>query len=534
MADSIIRTNNILATLGIGPISTPESAPPHIQAAENVYVDEIQTTEASFNASEVLENARESLDFLAALAMPVIFKYFFPPVFLQCWNWLREHAHKVRAFPQLALGLPRGFGKTTFIKLFVLYCILFTKKSFILVICENEKKAVGIVADVFDMLNEPNIKKLFGDWSLTAETDRQDMKKFSFKGRPVIVKAAGAGTGIRGITEKNLRPDVMIFDDIQSREESESVEQSKALMTWMLGTAMKAKSPEGCMFLFIANMYPTKGSLLKKLKHNPKWIKFITGGILYKSDGSMESLWEDLQPLEQLLSEFENDLASGQPEVFYSEVLNDENASANTNIDLSKIPEYPFSSDDIHTGSFIVIDPAGNKANADDTSIGYFEVISEKPILKELIAEILSPGETIRKACMMAMSHNCTTIVIESNGYQGTLKWWFDWICQQYGISGIDALEMHSGQLNKNSRIIGMFKSLMAGELIIHPDVWTPVTYQISQFNALKRDNEDGILDLLTYAPRVVAEFGEYIISKNIFSEQEFAHTGVEVFNSPF
>src|ERR1700744_5571513 len=224
--------------------------------------------DATYNSQEVIENAKHSLDFLAALALPLIFKYFFPQVFLTVWEWLKSYAHQSRVFPQLALGLPRGFGKTTVIKLFVLYCILFTKKQFILIISETEGKAKGILADVCDMLEEPNIKKLFGDWKIGGEIDRQDLKKFGFRGRNIILKAVGAGTGIRGINEKHLRPDVMIFDDIQSREDSESPVLSQALMTWLLSTAMKAKSPKGCMFLFIANMYPTKGSLLRKLKAN--------------------------------------------------------------------------------------------------------------------------------------------------------------------------------------------------------------------------------------------------------------------------
>jgi hypothetical protein len=62
-------------------------------------------------------------------------------------------------------------------------------------------------------------------------------------------------------------------------------------------------------------------------------------------------LWEELQPLEQLLREFQNDLATGHPEIFYSEVLNDENASVNSAIDLSKVPEYKFQDDDIPAGS---------------------------------------------------------------------------------------------------------------------------------------------------------------------------------------
>ncbi len=104
-----------------------------------------------------------------------------------------------------------------------------------------------------------------------------------------------------------------------TRADADSETVSTNLETWMFGTAMKAKSPEGCLFVFIANMYPTKWSLLRRLKHNPTWMKFIAGGIL--ADGT--SLWEDLQPIAQLLREFENDLSAGRPEIFYAEVLND-------------------------------------------------------------------------------------------------------------------------------------------------------------------------------------------------------------------
>jgi hypothetical protein len=66
------------------------------------------------------------------------------------------------------------------------------------------------------------LKQAFGDWRLAVSNNTQTRKVFAYRGRSIILKAAGAGTGIRGITEKNRRPDLMIFDDIQSREDSES------------------------------------------------------------------------------------------------------------------------------------------------------------------------------------------------------------------------------------------------------------------------------------------------------------------------
>jgi hypothetical protein len=475
--------------------------------------------ESTFETSQVEDLARNSLDFLAALAMPVVFRYLFPPVFKSIWTWLLSFVSKTRDFSQLAIGLPRGFGKTMLIKIFILYCVLFTKKRFILIICGTQTKANNIISDIMSMLGEQNIKKVFGDWKLGAETDRQDLKRFGFRGRNIIIMGAGAESDIRGITLENERPDVMIFDDIQTREDADSEVVSAKLETWMVGTAMKAKSPHGCLFIFIANMYPTKHSLLRKLKHNPTWMKFIAGGILY--DGT--SLWEELQPVEQLAKEYENDLAMGRPEVFFAEVLNDENASVNNLIDLNKLPEYPFQEDDIHFGNFILIDPATDKPGADAVTIAYFEIHNGYPVAKEIIEGRLSPGDTIAESLKIALTRNCRVIAIESNAYQYTLKYWFEFICTQRGIIGIEAVEVYSGAYSKNSRILGMFKQLLAGEIYVAPDCKAQVNIQITQFNPLRRDNTDGILDCLTYAPKVIELYGNILLASTIIEEQEFS-----------
>lgn len=526
-SDQIYQTDKWAKKLGFSPELSQEEFDAAL-AGTSAPISDIHPTEGSFNATEVATMARESLDFLAALAMPTIFKYFFPPVFLSVWNWLLEYVHKTRDFSQLALGLPRGFGKTMVVKLFILYCILFTRKQFILVLCETTSKAKNIIADVMDMLDEPNIKRTFGDWNLGKETDTQELKKFGFRGRNIILMGAGVESGIRGITIKNRRPDVMIFDDIQSKACANSQTQSETLEGEMYGTAMKAKSPEGCLFIFIANMYPTKWSILRKLKSNPNWIKFIAGGIL--ADGS--SLWEELQPIEQLLKEFQNDLDSGHPEIFYAEVLNDETASANALIDFSKLQPYPFQDTDIAGGNFIIIDPATDKPGSDAVSIGYFEVHDGYPCLIELEEGCLSPGDTIRTALKMAFSHNCRAIGVESNAYQYSLLYWFNFICLQLGIVGIEALELYSGSTSKNSRIISMIRSYAAGEIWVHPRCKTATHLQMMQFNPIKRDNTDGLLDLLTYAPKMIELYGEFIQINTVIQEQDWQASKVLEFNS--
>lgn len=482
--------------------------------------------EVGFQHDEVFKLAKTDMDFFAGLAIPEVYKYPFPDLYVQFWLLITGILYKRRDFSQIALGLPRGFAKTLVIKLLILYAILYTEKRFILILCENEDKGKSILADVEDMLSEDNIRQVYGDWAATAESITLTRKKFGFRGKDILIRCAGAGTGIRGISEKNARPDFMIFDDIQSREESESEVQSKALETWMTATAMKAKSPEGCTFLFVANMYPTKGSLLRKLKQNPNWIKFIVGGIL--SDGS--SLWEELQPIAQLLKEFTNDLAAGQPQIFYSEVLNDENASVNSSFDISSIPPYPYGDDELIAGSFIMIDPATDKANSDMVAITGFIVIDGRPVARKIVAERLSPGDTIRTALKMALALGSSLVVIESNAYQYSLKYWTEVVFAQLGITGIQVVDIYTGQKSKNSRILEMFKQLLPPaqsvdgskipDIVLHPEVKGLVTNEIVGFNPLKTNNTDNILDCLTYAPRIISEFGA-LIAYNAFDTAE-------------
>lgn len=503
-----------------------------------------ETTVAGYKLSEVQQLAKTSLDFLAALALPHVFKYLFPPVYLTIWQWLLTYVHKTRDFSQLALGLPRGFAKSSLIKLFCLYVILFTERKFIAIMGENQSKGEAIVSDIMDMLEELNIVRTFGNWRAGEEKDTLAVKKFGFRGRNIIIVATTVQT-IRGINIKNARPDVMIFDDIQNRTMAESQEVSEALERELYGTAMKSKSPEGCLFVFIANMYPTKWSILRKLQSNPNWIKFISGGIL--SDGT--SLWEDLQPIAQLHKEFLNDLASGHPEIFYAEVLNDPDASVNTALDLSKIPPYPFQDNDIHSGGFIVIDPSNDKKNSDAVAIVYFEIHRGAPVAREIKEEKLSPGDIIREAIKLCLKWNCYLVAIESNAFQYSLLYWSEFLCQQMGIIGISWVDVYSGVNSKNSRILAMFKKLLPGqntgetdivtgirapELYIHPDCKPQVDLQIIQFNPRKTDNTDNTLDCLTYAHKVMDQYGPQILMGSVVDMQDVNGSTVEEHNHAF
>lgn len=485
-----------------------ETLAQEVEDAKEAHFVSDRIIDANFSRSETIEIAKCSLDFLAGLAIPGVFRYLFPPVLQAAWKLLIESVAVEATEEKLALGIPRGHGKTTLTKLFVLYCILFTNTKFILVLSETGPKSENIISDVMDMLNEPNIIKLFGDWKIGIEKNTNDLKKFGFRNRTVILACLGAGGSLRGLNIKNERPDLMIFDDIQSKECSESKVQSEHLMTWLVGTAMKARSPHGCLTIFNGNMFPGPDSILKKLKKNAEWTKFISGAIL--ADGTV--LWPELRSFESLVRELNNDISMGHPEIFFSEVMNDTEIALNNKVDLSLIKVCPFSEYDIPQGKFIVIDPASGKKDGDDVSIGYFEVFDGTPVLTKVIEESLSPGNTILKTLALALETKTKCIGCEATGYQSTLNYWFIEKCKEFGISGLEFVEVHTNAISKNTRIIEVLKQLPTGEIYLHDRVKNHVINQIVNWNPLKRDNVDGTLDLLAYAPQMLQKY-EYLIA---------------------
>ena len=83
-----------------------------------------------------------------------------------------------------------------------------------------------------------------------------------------------------------------------------------------------------------------------------------------------------------------------------------------------------------------------------------------------------------------------------------------------------------------------MFKAYAKGEILCHPAARAPLHSQIISFNPLKTNNTDGVLDLFTYAPRVVEEFANLLTINTIEGRQEFEALSRESYseqsNSPF
>lgn len=477
-------------------------------------------TTAGFDRDAVLKLLRIDINFFASIFIPEVFKLQFPQIHKEIWELLREFSQKPRTFFKIALGLPRGHAKTTLIKLFICYCICFTQRKFVLITCSKSDMAENILADVMEMLKSTNVVQIFGSWeiSLTSAAGGKDtvnVKKFVFAGRSIVLAALGAGSSLRGLNIRNERPDVIICDDIQSAEDKDSKDVADKLLSWMLGTLFKSKSPTGCLYVYIGNMFSGPNCILAKLKKSKEWISFIVGALL--ANGS--SIWPELHSPEDLIAELHHDMGMGKAGIFFAEVQNDPDAGITSSFDVNQVPECEFTDGDLITGGCIIIDLSGDKVKSDDASIGYFATIEGKQVMKDVVVGKWSPLQMIEAAMKMGYKWNCPYIFVESTAYQSSFLYWFNWICEQNNISGFQLFEIYPKGKKKVVRILKFFSQLLSGDILLAPEVRTQVLYQASQYKPQMRDNVDDILDLggyldivlSDYAPMLATAVGELI-----------------------
>lgn len=474
---------------------------------ESLRVEELEpVTQVVAEVAQFIEVCRTELNPFAALCAPETFEYEFPDTYLAIWQWLLSYADKWRVFPRLALGLPRGFSKTTLIQLFIAYCVVYTRRQYVIIFAALPDLAQKVLGGAMKMITSENFQRLYGQ--VVFEKETLDEVRFHFRGRLIVLQSRSAGTSIRGTNVEGLRPDLIIFDDIQKREDAKSPILFDALKDWFQNTALKLRSPKGCMYVFLGNMYPTEYSMLKWLIKQPAWVKFITGAIL--ADG--RSLWERLFPIQQLIEEFQADCAAGMRGSFMAELMNDGSAQVNMELDTTKLNPFTNLYNQVPEGKFIIIDPSSGRVGKDKVAIGYFEVHDEKPYLMRAVAEHLSPGDTITTALTMATETGTRLICIEGVAYQETLAYWFDKFARELGLHETLLVELlYPSKGSKNARIMDMFRAWMAQELGVGEEPWNDILSQATAFDPRDPNNTDDLLDLLQYAPKVVTTYRDVL-----------------------
>ena len=466
-------------------------------------------------ADQVAIRIRDDLDFLAQVLTPDVAESPYPDFYKKVWVLILQNLHTLELHTvfRFLLGLPRGHVKTTFLKLIVCYLLIHDYEiDFIQVVCATEPLSRNFLADVNTMMQSPIITQVYGSWNNSLTRDTREVKQSNWQGRTITLAAIGAGTATRGLNIDNLRPQLIICDDAQTKNNDNSQTERDALLEWLTGTLFKSltKTKKRAIF-YIGNMY-SEDCILYTLSKMPHWISLITGGIL--ADGT--ALWPEIQTVPEMLEEYGHDNALGLGSIWFAEVQNDPIGASAGLLDLGEVvPQCPTEDHeylDLYPTRFITIDPAGLKATSDDNVVAGHCMMEEGKVGTFALKNgKWSPTKVIDEALMMAIEYRIGIIFVESNAYQGTLAFWMEEAIERHEL-GIRVLGIPTGTASKFRRIKAWVKQLVTGKWeIMSKSAYNKITYQLYAYKTNRTDNTDDLLDVEAQAVLAVNRYGREI-----------------------
>lgn len=217
------------------------------------------------------------------------------------------------------IAAPRGHSKSTFFSLgVVLHDICCAKRHFILLISDTEDLAADFAQFIQIELEEN--ERLQQDFGILVNQGFWTAEDFITR-NGVRVKARGRGQRVRGLRNRQYRPDRVIIDDLENDKNVQNPRLVKEVIDWLL-TAVLGSLAEGYSLTMVGTILSRKSVLSQMINMcdedkpgNPRFISAI-----YKAIGeNNKPLWPDVWTVERL-SKCKTQMGSVR---FNQEMLND-------------------------------------------------------------------------------------------------------------------------------------------------------------------------------------------------------------------
>jgi predicted phage terminase large subunit-like protein len=219
------------------------------------------------------------------------------------------------------LRIPRGFSKTTLRNAATLYKLCYKQARVILYTSETATHAETQLNNIRSEL-EGNLalRAVFGELrpdqrlGLKWNNDQIDCTN----GTTVV--ARGSGAQVRGLLVRGFRPDDIVCDDVENREDVKSDELRKKLREWMYNDLMPALdelNPSATITVLGTLLH--REALLKTLENDPRFTTIVFSARM--PDGQL--LWAakvDEKKLELLKRSY---VAAGMLASYYMEYMNE-------------------------------------------------------------------------------------------------------------------------------------------------------------------------------------------------------------------
>lgn len=222
---------------------------------------------------------------------------------------IEEHLQKMLdgEIKNLCVCAPRGHSKSTLCSFKIpLYCLLFKLKPFILLISANEAMAKEFLKSIrIELETNEAIIEDFGE--LKGDTWNTECLILT---NDTCIMAKGADSSLRGIKYKNLRPTLIISDDIQKDSNVASESKLEQLKKWYWESLVNTGDTY-TSFLFISTRM-TEDDLLADIMNNPTYTTLFYQAVISWSE--REDLWHEW---EEIVTDLSNPFRLSAAETFF-------------------------------------------------------------------------------------------------------------------------------------------------------------------------------------------------------------------------
>jgi predicted phage terminase large subunit-like protein len=169
-----------------------------------------------------------------------------------------------------AIAAPREHAKSTCVSvIFVLYCVCYKLRRFIVLISDTQPQAALQLAAVKEEIeSNRSLIEDFGSLVGDKKWDINDCRTTT----GITLAARGAGQSLRGLRYRLYRPDLVICDDMENEEDVDNPETRDKLERWFVGTVLNLGKK--CQVFVIGTILHYDG-LLAKLLDAEKFKKFV-------------------------------------------------------------------------------------------------------------------------------------------------------------------------------------------------------------------------------------------------------------------
>ncbi len=202
---------------------------------------------------------------------------------------------------------PRGFSKSTLCSFKIpLYCLLFRKKPFILLVSASEDMAQDFLKSIRKEL-ETNEAILEDFGELKGTTWNSDKLELT---NNTCIMAKGADSTLRGIKYGEMRPHLVISDDIQKDSSSNSESKMQALKNFYYESLGNIGDTYTSNLFIGTRMGET--DLVLDVQNNPTYFSLFYQAVI--SFAENQQLWDEW---EEIVNDLSNPYRLSEAETFF-------------------------------------------------------------------------------------------------------------------------------------------------------------------------------------------------------------------------